>query len=219
MRFSDAFKDMDSFLHKNLHSITCHEIFQIKRDFYNIVQTLSGSTANLTGITELLVFRFLYHALGMTGEVIEKSVHNNNQSLYIGKRYRGSNGKIQEPDIVIENNNVINYLFSIKNLMSTVIPTNNEKESPLVQELIKINGVCTTAIQDIFRINNIRHTANRNFSSITVIYSDVPRRHQKAIDLIHDKFKWHRFLILENNHNLFFNELNKNLSFKVRNNK
>lgn len=215
MRFSDAFKDMDSFLNKNLHSITCNEIFQIKQDFYNIVRTLSGSTANLTGITELLVFRFLYHALGMTGEVNEKSVHNSNHSLYIGKRYKGSNGKVQEPDIVIEHNNVINYLFSIKNLMSTVVPTNNEKESPLGQELIKINGVCTTAIQDIFRINNIRHRENSHFRSITVIYSDVPKRHQKAIDLIHDRFNWHRFLILENNHNLFLDELNKNLNFKI----
>ncbi len=80
MRFSDAFIDMDKFLLKNLNSITCNEIFQIKKDFYNIVRTLSGSTANLTGITELLVFRFLYHVLGMIGEVIEKSVHNNNHS-------------------------------------------------------------------------------------------------------------------------------------------
>ncbi|WP_223593623.1 hypothetical protein [Neobacillus bataviensis] len=213
MRFSDAFNGMDKFLHNNLNTITCNKIFQIKKDFYDIVETLSGSTANLTGITELLVFRFLYHALGMTGNVIEKSVHNKHDSLSIGKRFIGSNGKIQEPDIVIENHNVIKYLFSIKNLMSTVNPTNNEKESPLVQELININGVCTTAIQDIFRINNIRHGPNSKFKSITVIFSDVPKRHQKAIDLIHDKFNWHRFLILENNNNLFLDELKEKLGF------
>jgi hypothetical protein len=215
MKFSNAFLEMNRYIQANLHSITCDEIFQIKKDFYNIVETLSGSTANLTGITELLVFRYLYHALGMNRDIIEKSVHTNTNSLYIGKRYKGSNGKFQEPDIVIESDNVIKYLFSIKNLMSTVNPTNNEKVSPLVQELIKINGVCTTAVQDIFRINNIRQCANRNFKSITVIYSDVPKRYKKAIDLIHDRFSWHRFLILENNNNLFLDEINEKLGFTI----
>jgi len=213
MKFSDAFTDMDNFLKNNLNTITCNEIYQIKEDFYQIVKKLSGSTANLTGITEILVFRFLYHALKMTDDIEDKSVHNKNHSLFIGKRYKGSNGKIQEPDIVIEHNYVIQYLFSIKNIMSTVTPTNNEQESSLVQELINENGVCTTAIQDIFRIENIRHGPHSNFRSITVIFSDVPQRHQKAIDLIHNIFSWHRFLILENNNKLFLNELNDKLCF------
>jgi hypothetical protein len=215
MKFSNAFIEMDTYIRTNLDSITCKEIFQIKEDFYKIVETLSGSTANLTGITELLVFRFLYHALGLTEKVENKSVHGINNTLFIGKRYKGRNGKIQEPDIVIEQNNAIHYLISIKNIMSTVNPTNNEKESSLVEELVKINGVCTTAIQDIFRIHNIRHGENSNFRSITVVYSEVPNRHQKAINLIHDKFNWHRFLILENNNNLLLEELNEKLGFII----
>src|SRR5690606_33043371 len=110
------------------------------------------------------------------------SAHNKTHSLFIGKRYIGSNGKIQEPDIVIEETNILKYLVSIKNVMSTVTPTKNEVGSPLVQELIKENGVCSTAIQDIFRIKNIRYGPNNNFKSITVIFSDVPQRHRKAIN-------------------------------------
>ncbi|KQL21231.1 hypothetical protein [Cytobacillus solani] len=76
MKFSNAFIEMDTYIRTNLHSISCKEIFQIKKDFYSIVETLSGSTANLTGITELLVFRILYHALGMTAKVENKSVRD-----------------------------------------------------------------------------------------------------------------------------------------------
>lgn len=213
MKFSNAFQEMDAYIQKNLHSITCNEIFEIKKDFYNIVELQCGSTANFTGITELLVFRFMFHALEMTGQVQNKSVQNGNISLKIGNRYVGKNGKYQEPDIVIEQDGVINFLLSIKNLHSNVAPTSNEKESALVQELIKKNGACTNSIQDIFRIDNIRYGQNRNFKSLTVAFSKPTISHKRAIELVHQKFDWHRFLILENNNNTFLNELNDKLGF------
>ncbi|USK62297.1 hypothetical protein [Peribacillus asahii] len=211
MIFSNAFSEMDNYIKQNLHKITCNEIYEIKEDFYKIVRSLSGSTANLTGITELLIYRFLYHALGMTKPVNNKTVQSGRKSLSIGKRFTGRNGKPQEPDIVIEHDETIKYLFSIKNLLNTVTPTNNEKESTLVQELIQNNGVCTTAIQDIFRIDNIRYKGNSNFKSITIVFSEVPPRHQKAIELIHQQFEWHRFLILEKNNKSFAVELSDKL--------
>lgn len=213
MKFSNAFQEMDNYIQKNLHSITCNEIFEIKKDFYNIVELQCGSTANLTGITELLVFRFMFHALEMTGQIQNKSVQNGSSSLKIGNRYIGMNGKYQEPDIVIEQDGIIKFLLSIKNLLSTIAPTSNEKESTLVQELIKKNGVCTNSIQDIFRIDNIRYGQNSNFKSLTIVFSKPPLRHKRAIELIHQKFDWHRFLILENNNNTFLNELNDKLGF------
>ncbi|MEW5552151.1 hypothetical protein ABGT22_19805 [Peribacillus frigoritolerans] len=212
MIFSSAFSEMDNYIKQNLHKITCNEIFEIKKDFYKIVESLSGNTANLTGITELLIYRFLYHALGMTKRVNNKTVQNRSKSLSMGKRFTGRNGKTQEPDLVIEQDGIIEYLFSIKNLLNTTTPTNNERESTLVQELlIKNNGVYTTAFQDIFRIDNIRHEGNSDFKSITIVFSEIPPRHQKAIELIHKQFEWHQFLILENNNNSFTVELSDKL--------
>lgn len=215
MKFSHAFKEMDNHLKTHIHTITCHEIFEIKNDFYKIVEALCGSTANLTGITELLIFRFMYHALKMQGPIEDKSVQQGNIRLYIGNRYLGKNGKFQEPDIVIEQNNKIRYLLSIKNQLSTITPNNNEKASTLVKELLSQNGVYTTSIQDIYRIENIRHGIHGHFNSLTVIFSKVPQRHQKAIDLIHQRFDWHNSLVLENNSNVFLAELNNKIDFKI----
>lgn len=214
MKFSRSFLDMDGYIQRNLNEITCHEIFQIKEDFYDIVESLCGSTANLTGITEMLIFRLMYHLFGMNGSIESKTAQYRDTRLIIGNRYIGKNGKYQEPDIVIEQGNKICYLISIKNLLSTVTPTANEKESFIVQELIKKNGVCTTAIQDIFRIENIRYGNNSGFSSLTVVFSQVPNRHERAIQLIQNRFNWHQFLILENNHNKFIDELMDRLRFK-----
>jgi hypothetical protein len=214
MKFSNAFKEMDTYLKENRHTITCHEIFAIKEDFYNIVESLCGSTANLTGITEMLIFRLMYHMFEMQESVENKSSQFRDIRLLIGNRYIGKNGKFQEPDIVIEQGNKISFLISIKNLLSTVSPTSNERESFIVQELIKENGVCTTAIQDLFRIDNIRYGKNSAFNSLTVVFSQVPNRHERAIHLIQNKYNWHQYLILENNHNKFLDELKDRLRFK-----
>ncbi|MFC0476778.1 hypothetical protein ACFFHF_16370 [Robertmurraya beringensis] len=215
MIFQNAFTELDSYLKQNLNTVTCDELFKLKKDFYGMFDSLSNNTANLTGFTELIIFRYLYHAFNMTGEVINRTVHNGDTSISIGKRFNGKNGKYQEPDIVVEQDGRIEYLFSIKNILSTVAPTENEKRSKLVQQLIKTNGVCTVAIQDIFRIDNIRHDKHEDFKSITVVFSEIAPRHQRAVELIRGQFEWHRFLVLENNHKPFVKELEDILNLKI----
>lgn len=215
MIFSNAFKEVDNHLRNNLHTIKCNDIFEIKNDFYKMVKSLCGSTANLTGITELLVFRLMYHVLNMDTPVENKLVKKENICLHIGNRYIGKNGRYQEPDITIAENEVIKYLFSIKNQLSNVSPNKNEKTSPLVKELLLQNGVYTTAIQDIYRIENIRHHTHSNFCSLTVVYSKVTQGHEKTIRLIQETFDWHTYLILENNSNLFIKELSNKLNLNM----
>jgi hypothetical protein len=184
-----------------------------------MVRTLTGSTANLTGITELLIFRQLYHTLGMTAHVFDKSVSDGNSLLSIGKRFMGKNGRPQDPDIVIERNGAITHLLSIKNALATNSPKDFEKESEVIQNLMKKNGpnqVCNNGIVDIHRIDNIRHDQHKDFKSITLVFSKVQSRHQRAIDIIHDTYDWHRFIVLENNNSPFMEELKRNLPLLVR---
>lgn len=219
MIFTSAFNDLDTYLKNHLHTITCHELFSIKNDFYHMVSTLTGSTANLTGITELLIFRHLYHTLGMTRPIFEKSVSDGNNQLSIGKRFIGKNGRPQEPDIVIEKNGAITHLLSIKNILTTTSLNDFEKKSEVIQNLMKKNGpnqVCTNGIVDIHRIDNIRYDQHKNFKSITVVFSKIQGRHQRAIDIIHDTYNWHNFIVLENNNTPFMEVLKKNLHLLVQ---
>jgi hypothetical protein len=211
IKFSSAIRELDQYLKTNSHTISCNALYEIKQDFYSEVESLCGSTANLTGITELLIFRFIYHALGMNDPILNKQVQNENNKLIISNRYIGKNGRFQEPDIVIERDGAIKHLLSIKNSIDNATPTNHERESILVQNLIKKNGVCTNSIQDIFRIDNIRHGLNKGFILSTIVFSKVTQKQATTIDLIHQEFKWHHFIVLEGNHNAFINELNGSL--------
>ncbi|MED4731986.1 hypothetical protein P9597_28405 [Aneurinibacillus migulanus] len=218
MIFKGAFNELDTYLKENLHTITCHKLFSIKQDFYQTVETLIGSTANLTGITELLIFRYLYHTLEMINPVFNKSVSNGTKQLSIGKRFVGRNGRPQDPDIVIERNGSIAHLISIKNALATNSPKGFEKDSEVIKYLMSKNGpnqVCNNGIVDFHRIDNIRHGEHKDFKSITVVFSKVQDRHQRAIDIIHEAYDWHRFIILENNNNLFMEEIKENLPLLV----
>ncbi|MFD2215333.1 hypothetical protein [Metabacillus endolithicus] len=218
MIFRSAFNDLDTYLKENLFSITCHDLFSIKQDFYQSIETLNGSTANLTGITELLIFRHLYHTLRMNTPVLNKSVSNGKSQLSIGKRFIGKNGRPQDPDIVIEREDSITHLISIKNALATNSPKNFERDSEVIKHLMSKNGpnqVCNNGIVDIHRIDNIRHGQHKDFKSVTVVFSKVPDRHQRAINIIQEAYDWHHFIILENNTNTFIVEVRKNLTLLV----
>ncbi|EOR25770.1 hypothetical protein A499_03923 [Niallia nealsonii AAU1] len=218
MIFKSAFNDLDTYLKEYLYTVTCNDLFNLKKDFYQTVEALTGSTANLTGITELLIFRHLYHTLGMTAPIFNKTVSNGKNQLSIGKRFMGMNGRPQEPDIVIERNGSITHLISIKNALATNSPKSFEKDSEVIKNLMSKNGpnqVCNNGIVDIHRIDNIRHEQHEDFKSITVVFSKVPDRHQRAIDIIHEAYNWHRFIILENNPKTFMEEIKKHLPLLI----
>ncbi|MBT2663615.1 hypothetical protein [Bacillus sp. ISL-45] len=131
----------------------------------------------------------------------------------------GKNGRYQDPDIVIESNGVITHLLSIKNALATNSPKGFEKESEVVKHLMSKNGpnqVCNNGIVDFHRIDNIRHKQHKDFKSVTVVFSKVQDRHQRAINIIHDTYDWHHFIVLENNNNPFMEELKRSFLFIVK---
>lgn len=208
---------MDNYLNQNLYTLTCHEMFDLKNDFYKSVELLCGSTDNITGITELLIYRFMYHALNMTNPIINKAVQNGDIHLHNGHRYNGINGRSQVLDIAIEQNAEIKFVLSIKNMLSYTTPTKHEKISPLVKELTLQTGRFTSAIQDIFRTENIRHGLHSRFNSLTIIFSKPPQKLEQGNQLIEQAFKWHKFLILEDNHRPLLTEIINHLHLHFNN--
>ncbi|MEO0101331.1 MAG: hypothetical protein ABIK84_02925 [candidate division WOR-3 bacterium] len=63
-----AFEELDNLIKENWRSFTCHQIASIYHDFLFDMQRglrgLRGTATNFTGLSEFLIFRFLYHQLG-----------------------------------------------------------------------------------------------------------------------------------------------------------
>jgi len=55
--------DMDRFVRKSYITLKCNEIFNVYFGFSNAIKEFRGTSSGFTGLSELLIFRCLYHQL------------------------------------------------------------------------------------------------------------------------------------------------------------
>jgi len=56
--------DLDRFLAQNWQQLRCRDIYDIYFKFWNDLKDFRGTSTNFTGLSELLVFRFIIHQIG-----------------------------------------------------------------------------------------------------------------------------------------------------------
>lgn len=57
-------EEMDKFIEKNYQTLKCEDIFEIYSRFRQSLKDFRGTSSGFTGLSEFLIFRFLYHQLG-----------------------------------------------------------------------------------------------------------------------------------------------------------
>ena len=57
-------EEMDKFIKKNYQTLRCSDVFDIYSQFRQSLKDFRGTSNGFTGLSEFLIFRFLYHQLG-----------------------------------------------------------------------------------------------------------------------------------------------------------
>ena len=57
-------EEMDKFIKKNYQTLRCSDVFDIYSQFRQSLKDFRGTSSGFTGLSEFLIFRFLYHQLG-----------------------------------------------------------------------------------------------------------------------------------------------------------
>ena len=57
-------EEMDKFIKKNYQTLRCSDVFDIYSHFRQSLKDFRGTSSGFTGLSEFLIFRFLYHQLG-----------------------------------------------------------------------------------------------------------------------------------------------------------
>lgn len=57
-------EEMDKFIKKNYQTLPCSDVFDIYSQFRQSLKEFRGTSSGFTGLSEFLIFRFLYHQLG-----------------------------------------------------------------------------------------------------------------------------------------------------------
>lgn len=101
---SASLKKMDELIAKNYRTWKCEDVFNAYHQFFLTLKDFRGTSTGFTGLSELLIFRFLYHLLG--GQFRKKNITKDLKEFVSDDFRIGSipiviNGKRIFPDISI----------------------------------------------------------------------------------------------------------------------
>ena len=176
--------ELDNYIKQNLNDFECDHIFHLYSDYFKALKDYMGNSNGFTGLSELIIFRVVYHLLGGN---FERKEYSNSKKLkcFASKDNRywiGENVKFKfkiKPDIVVcdGNNNVLRYI-EIK-----LYPTNGVKT---IDEAIKKMKTFIDKYPDMKAMLMI-YNPGKN-SKITV-----------ALKNYKNKYKWFDYCLLKDN--------------------
>jgi hypothetical protein len=73
---TEFLRNLDDFIGQYWKQMKCRDVYQIYHQFWNDLKDFRGTSTNFTGLTELILFRFITHQLGgaFKKQVINKDV-------------------------------------------------------------------------------------------------------------------------------------------------
>lgn len=147
-------KNIDDFIRNNYQKLTRRHIYDMYFDFFKELKNYRSSSHHFTGLSELIMFRFLFHQLGgnFKPNSIDKSVPEINQQKEFISRTNDKlilwqnlnakkfldNKKRRNPDITIIYDGKIIGIISIKVYLTNSIKT-IEEEIKTLEDFKKFN--------------------------------------------------------------------------------
>lgn len=187
------FKSLDSYLMENLKKLSCNDIYNIYSNFGSEMQKIKGNANGFTGISEVIIFRYLFALCGgiFSAQAVENSEtlqEFNNGTYTLGQSSRIKlDDKRKYPDIIIKKDKTVAAIIQIKTYV-----TNGIKEAK-------------HEIED-FKLFKKYYKEMKGYMIIFIDYGE-----QSDIRKIFEEFgkvnKWFKLVILQNNENNFYNEI------------
>ena len=180
--------ELDNYIKQNINNLECNDIFHLYSDYFDSLKDYMGNSNGFTGLSELIIFRVVYHLLG--GNFKLEYYDNSNELKYFvskdNKYWIGENvgfdvgeKRRRYPDIVVcdNNDNVLRYI-EIKLYPTNGIKTIDkaiEKMKPFIDKYPEMKAML------------IMYKLGEN-SKITV-----------ALKNYKNKYKWFDYCLLKDN--------------------
>lgn len=195
-------EEMDKFIKTNYQTLKCDDIYEIYSQFRELLKKFRGTSSGFTGLSEFLIFRFLYHQLGgsftihkVTRELkgFISEVHDN---LWIGQNIGvEAGGRRIYPDISMYHSKDLLSVIQIK-----IYPTGGTEE--VGREMEKLEQLRTqyTKLRALLMIYEGLSPTGKIFREL---------REQKNTK------EWFDFLILKENEELLAKKLHQSFNLET----
>jgi len=184
-------QQMDDYIKRNYKTMTCQEMYNIYKDFFNTLKDFRSNSSGFTGFPEFLVFRFVCHALGefqpnsITDDTME-FVSTTDNKLVIGQSIgMNVNGINKKPDVLIKYDG-----------------------KPISVIEIKTVTISSKTIDEVIERFNDFKDAYPKLNILLMIFWQLTETDKGLKKL---KESQNKFLILDKNDGLLFNMLNESL--------
>ena len=198
-------EEMDKFIERSCQTLKCVDIFEIYSQFRQLLKDFRGTSVGFTGLSELLIFRFLYHQLGgcfkihdVTDELTE-FVSESHEDLRIGQNIPFEVGKRQvRPDISIYHSN-----NRPENLLS------------VIEIKIYLTGGTKEVDREMEILEELR-TDSPKWQALLIIFEGLSTKGKIFRELREQKNtkEWFDFLILKGSKELLAKKLHQSLNLK-----
>jgi len=205
--FRDVLDQVNKYIKEHIYTLTGHELYDLKKGFYEKSVEYMGHSQNLTGITELILNMFFTHFV---------SELNLPYSIERTKKIAGLNGRKNEIDIVLINEiGLVKYGISVKRELGLAGWKDHETNTPLYKELKERYGCQNNLIQDFFRLDNIKRGPNGYFPSVTIFFEDVSPQYHGIMRRIENDHPYYRYIVLKQHKNSLFEDLKEKLKISL----
>lgn len=188
--------DIDNFISENLFKIKCSDMYDVYSKFFWDLKIFQGNSNGFTGLSEYLIFRFIYNQLGGSFKIREKTKDLNefispSNRICIGQNVPVHADKRYYPDIVIYSDDVLVGVVQIK-----LYVTGGLKE---------INREINT-----FEMLKKYHPELKGLFLSFNTFSPKSKLLKELNNEANDK-NWFNFLLLDQNENLLFKSFERDL--------
>lgn len=195
-------EDTETYLRRNIHRLRCNDIHNAYSGFFDVLKEFKGNSNGFTGLSEYLIFRFLYYLMGtFDRERVHWStgfqfVSKSDRNFRIGQSLRICIGsKRFYPDIAILDKDELIAVIQIKIF--------------LVQGSKEID-------KELEKLEQLRRKYKK-MKALLIIFSG-PATKGKLFDKLRKLQKgseWFDFLVLKGNSALLEEELQRHLLTKI----
>jgi hypothetical protein len=189
---------LDEFLAANYQRLKCREICDIYYQFWHDLKDFRGTATGFTGLSEFLIFRFLYHQLG--GGFERKDI-SRDLSEFVRREIRMGQG------IPVQ-------LGETKRTRPDIVLYHEERLVAVVQIKLFVTGGLKEIEREMRTLKGLKQANPNNFRALLVIYSHRPPEGKVPLELRKhkDTNTWFDYVILEDNEELLQQRLSSALS-------
>ncbi len=193
------FKEIDSYLIKNRKKLTCANVAEIYWKFFNTSKKFKGNSEGFTGLSELIIFRYLFHQLGGSS-FVRKSV-SEQQFQFISENCRLGcniplviNDKKYKPDIVVFQSDKLIAVISVKVYFT--------------------NGFNTIA-DEMEKLEKFK-ASHPEMKALLITFASQPQKGKVLAKLreVKKSKEWFNFMYLKENNELFGKTMGKYLGLE-----